>query len=51
VIQIRAQAADPDSIGAQLLIALKELENEVARGVLITIEQTRTRIRLLPISD
>jgi predicted nuclease of predicted toxin-antitoxin system len=51
VIQIRAQAADPDSIGLQLLVALNEMENEVTRGVLITIEPNRTRIRLLPISD
>lgn len=46
VLQIRAQRVHPSSLGAQVLAALRELEDELRKRVLVTIEPEQTRVRL-----
>jgi predicted nuclease of predicted toxin-antitoxin system len=49
VVQIRAEDVSPDAIGAQVIRALRQLANELEQGALLTIDATRTRMRLLPL--
>ena len=48
VIQIRADLAMPADIGASVLLALRQYEEELRQGALVTIEIQKTRIRTLP---
>jgi predicted nuclease of predicted toxin-antitoxin system len=45
VVQIRADNVSPDVIGLQVLIALRQMESELAKGALLTIDPNRTRLR------
>ncbi len=49
VVQIRADDVSPDVIGRQVLIALRQMETELHEGALVTIEPSRTRLRVLPL--
>ena len=49
VVQIRADDVSPDVIGHQVLVALRQMESELAEGALITVEPDRTRLRVLPL--
>jgi len=49
VVQVRAQNISPESIGIQIVSALRHTANELAAGALLTIDPERTRIRLLPL--
>jgi predicted nuclease of predicted toxin-antitoxin system len=49
VVQIRAGNVSPEAIGAQVIDALRQMAGELDEGVLLTIEPSRTRIRLLPL--
>ncbi|MUL38602.1 DUF5615 family PIN-like protein [Gloeocapsopsis dulcis] len=49
VIQIRSQDILPDAMGHLLIAALQQFTTELEIGVLITIDETRTRARILPI--
>jgi predicted nuclease of predicted toxin-antitoxin system len=49
VVQIRAEDVSPDSIGAQVGVALRQMESELQEGALLTIDPNRTRLRLLPL--
>jgi predicted nuclease of predicted toxin-antitoxin system len=49
VVQIRSDDVSPDVIGGQVLAALRQMEDELAEGALLTIEPRRTRLRLLPL--
>jgi predicted nuclease of predicted toxin-antitoxin system len=44
VVQIRAGRVHPSSLGTQVLAVLRQLEGELRRGALVTIEQDRTRV-------
>ena len=48
VIQIRSQDTFPEAIGHLLLSALKQFEQELKQGALITINSDKTRVRVLP---
>ncbi len=48
VLQIRAEDTSPDAIGTQVLAALQQLASELEEGALVTVEPTRSRVRLLP---
>lgn len=37
------------SVGEQVLVALRQLANELEIGALVTIEPERTRLRILPL--
>lgn len=49
VIQIRSQDILPDAMGHLLTSALHQFATELETGALITIDETRTRARILPI--
>lgn len=48
VVQIRADDLAPDTIGGQIIAALRHLHEELQAGALLTIEADRTRLRVLP---
>ncbi len=49
VVQIRAEDVSPDVIGKQVVIALRQMTQELKEGALLTIDPSRTRLRLLPL--
>lgn len=49
VAQIRSEDIDPDVIGKPVIAALQQLSTELDDGALITIEPSRTRMRVLPL--
>jgi predicted nuclease of predicted toxin-antitoxin system len=50
VIQVRAQNILPEVIGNLVIDALKRFQAELEKGVIITIEPSRARLRILPIT-
>ena len=51
VIQIRAENSAPESVGIQLIAALQHTKTDLEAGALLTIDFSRTRIRLLPLKS
>ncbi|PTQ91927.1 putative nuclease of predicted toxin-antitoxin system [Nitrosomonas nitrosa] len=49
VVQIRADNVNPDTIGKQVIAALQQMATELADGALLTVDTSRTRVRLLPL--
>lgn len=51
VVQIRSDDVSPDAIGAPVVRALRQMEDDLEIGALLTIEpdRARTRVRLLPL--
>ena len=49
VVQIRAEDNSPDTIGVQVLAALRQTATELEAGALVTVEPARSRVRLLPL--
>ncbi len=49
VVQIRAGNVSHDAIGERLLAALRQMSSELVEGVLITLDTTRSRLRVLPL--
>lgn len=49
VVQIRADDVSPNAIGAKVVAAMKQMEFELVAGALLTIDATRTRLRVLPL--
>ncbi len=50
VIQIRADDTRPEVVGTMVLSALWQVKDELAQGALVTIEPSRTRLRILPLT-
>lgn len=49
VVQIRADDVSPDVIGAQVMLALRQMASELEDGALLTVDPNRTRLRVLPL--
>lgn len=49
VVQVRAEDVSPDAISKQVIAALQQMATELADGALLTIDPSRTRLRLLPL--
>jgi len=49
VVQIRAGDTSPESIGQEVIMALKQLSDELEKGALVTVDIERLRVRMLPI--
>ncbi len=49
VIQVRTQNILPEAIGNLVINALKKFQNELEKGVILTIDPFRARVRILPI--
>lgn len=48
VIQVRAQDIMPSSLGNRLVKLLRTYEETLEKGALITVDETRDRVRILP---
>lgn len=48
VVQIRADDANPDVIGEQVVVALHQM-TELGDGALLTVDPIRTRLHILPL--
>ena len=49
IVQVRNQDLLPDAIGDVVISALRQVEEQLAVGALVTIDRSRLRIRILPI--
>jgi predicted nuclease of predicted toxin-antitoxin system len=49
VIQLRSQETSPAKVGAVLVGAIRQMEEELQLGALITIDPPRARARILPL--
>lgn len=49
VIQVRTKAILPEDIGPHVIAALRQMEQELENGALLTIDPHRYRIRMLPL--
>lgn len=49
VIQVRTQNVTPDHLGDTVVAALSEHQAILERGALITIDESRQRVRILPL--
>lgn len=49
VCQLRADDVSPDTIGRQMLAALRQLQADLQEGALVTVDANRTRLRVLPL--
>lgn len=49
VVQIRAKDLRPETIGSTVSQALVRMENQLAKGAIITVKRSRTRLTRLPI--
>jgi len=50
VVQVRSEDLRPHIIGEKIKAALFQLQRELELGALLTIDASRTRVRLLPLS-
>ncbi len=49
VVQIRADDVSPGAIGAQIIVALRQMSSDLDEGALLTVDSNRTRLRVLPL--
>lgn len=49
VVQIRSEDVSPDVIGANVIVALRQMTGELEQGALVTVDPHRTRLRVLPL--
>lgn len=49
VVQICAGDVSPDAIGSQVVDAFRQMSSELENGALLTVDPSRTRLRLLPL--
>ena len=50
VVQLRTENVVPEAMLPQVADALRQVENELGKGALVTIEPNRHRVRLLPLT-
>lgn len=48
VIQVRTQDIMPQSLGDRLVQILRQYESALEKGALITVDETKSRVRILP---
>lgn len=51
VVQIRAEDVNPNTIGAKVIMALRQTRSELNAGAILTVEVNRMRLRILPLTD
>jgi len=49
VIQVRTQDVFPEAIGRLVTAAIRQFTDEIQKGVLISVDEHRSRARLLPL--
>ncbi len=51
VIQVRTQDTFPGRLSTIVIDALKQFESQLMAGALVTIDESRSRVRILPIEN
>ena len=51
VVQIRSEDVSPDVIGRSVIGALQQMTAELEEGALLTVDPSRTRLRVLPLQS
>ena len=51
VRQVRAQDIAPTALGPMVGVALRQFEDELGRGALVTVDPARARVRVLPFDE
>jgi predicted nuclease of predicted toxin-antitoxin system len=51
VVQSRTQDLSPEHLGAQLVSVLRNHAAEIEAGALVTVDEIRARVRILPIDE
>ena len=49
VIQVRTQDVFPEAIGKMVIAAIHQFSDEIKKGALISVDESRSRARILPI--
>jgi predicted nuclease of predicted toxin-antitoxin system len=49
VVQLRTDDISPEAVGGQLVQTLRQMQNELEAGALLTVDTKRTRLRVLPL--
>jgi predicted nuclease of predicted toxin-antitoxin system len=49
VVQIRSEDLSPETVGAGLINALRQMAPHLEKGALLTVEPARARLRVLPL--
>ena len=49
VIQMRGQRVLPEHMGPLVLTALRQYESDLSAGALVVVEQSKSRVRVLPL--
>jgi predicted nuclease of predicted toxin-antitoxin system len=49
VVQVRTQDVFPEAVGRLVIAAIRQFENQIEKGVLISVDESRSRARLLPL--
>ena len=49
VVQIRSEDVSPNVIGKPVIVALRQMTAELEEGALLTVDPSRTRLRVLPL--
>jgi predicted nuclease of predicted toxin-antitoxin system len=49
VVQIRSVDLSPETVGQAVVSAIKQVETELSEGALLSVDPTRSRLRLLPL--
>jgi predicted nuclease of predicted toxin-antitoxin system len=49
VVQVRSEDVSPEAIGDAVVAAVRQTAEDLAEGVLLTVEPSRMRVRLLPL--
>lgn len=49
VIQIRTQDVTPEAIGSLVVKAIRQFYEELQQGALISVDPSRSRVRILPL--
>lgn len=51
ILQVRTQNVTPEAIGSHVLGVLKTYKDEFERGAIVTIDESSSRVRILPIAS
>ncbi len=49
VVQLRTDDLSPEAVGEQIILALRQMRDELEAGALLTIHAKRARLRVLPL--
>jgi len=49
VVQVRGQDVLPDHMGGLVIAALRQHEEDLTRGALVVVEESKNRVRILPL--